>query len=1176
LARVWRLTLLFTLAAAAVLFYIQPQPLHADADVGRGLVLLWLNVSDRCGDTLQVGEEGVVRLLLLYQPHQQVAEYVSLRVLLVSPDGASSEVWRTVWGPLVLPGESKLLAFNLTMPPSASPGNYKLLIRYNIVYLDGDIYSSNITAVFPVEGCPSRGLRLSAHLEPYSYPGTLGARLIVRISNPGNESLANITFRLSFPEGWRPRSYTGNIARLEPNTTASFTVDNIYIPVWLQPGTVSLPLNISYSCSLCDRNVTISKVIDLNVTIERAPPLHLALLHYGWADGYAYTGESNTLFAVTLQLLEPVRVTGVNYSLVLPPGFCAEPGSPLRGFMETVLGYGSSLRLEFRLQTPEAPGCYDASLVLRARIEDNGTTVWRPAFIPLTLCVMRPSTDVTVTQAYWETWVAGPRGYDLSARLRLLYTGNDTLERLVANATALPPAGIRGGTTAPTITAVPASRDGIVELSVPGVVVPPGTDHVVLSLRGYAVLATPSGGVYRAPLGLRVVLPVPQEEPLQLLWANYTTPHIVRGAGRIELQVRLANNGSVPLQILWLEPEGLPTGVSFMGASGGCLATTLPSGSACTATISLNVSEAAPLGRYGFMLRVAYSYRTTSSLIEAESVFPLNITIEDPVRYAPRFILVTAYWASATGEPIPVLPGDRGARLVVTVLNNGTVAATNLVASLEGWNSTSTVCAAVPPGGSCSAVLYATPRPDIEPSLVLRYTAEPYGSRIHLSQRIPLHLPLADPAKALIVDGVEWLSPPEPGSRTAKLGVALKPDPSLVESIVSVRLVLPEGLSSPQTGHIAYMKKYTLPSAGLAAVLEQLGGRQAARLATLLQGSTPDVTGGNSLYVADIAVDSTALEAPAVALLVVKWRSAAGTLHETKYRLVLPPPESASMLVVESGPRAPMKGGVANLTLSVTNAGNGPAYNVYLILASLSQTGFPAKPVIALGKIEPGETRKITVPIVFNPASFTGTKTYTFAGLAALVYDDTLGFKRFINATVSAVLEPVIRIVVEKLRVAEGQGGYYLTGVVANMGLEVASSVTVTAYCGQKVAKEFLGNLDPGTETPFKLSLGERGVSCSTVLVIVEYLDEYGYRYRVNASVPAEPVKPAETPTAATTATLSQSRQGGEGGVSSVLFTGRLLAALGGGFVAGLAVAALRRRRSVEEELLQLEEGGGT
>ena len=1154
------------IAAALLSLALLPQAAHAEAPHAE-VVVLGYNVTDRCGSTLQPGEEGNLTLSLAFLSSQEVAEYIVLEP--VAPPGLRIEPAEALWGKYILPGERRDIVFNITASRALPPGNYSVALRYRIYLIDGGVVEGETNFTVPVKPCPPGGLQVDASIGPYTYPGTSGAEVTVRVRSRGG-NVTNLTLTLYLPDGFRPHSRTFHVDFVAANETLRFVVRGVFIPLWIRPGNYSVRITYSYDCKVCNATALLERQVLIPFRVVEPPPLNVSLLRAGWADGYAYTGEKGALYEAVLQLLEPVRVTGLNYTVTLPPGFRAEPGTSLNGFQETSIGYGDTLQLQLRLDTPSTPGNYTGLLAGYARVEDNGTTTWRPLRFTLPMDTQPPRLQFRLLHARWASWIAGPSGYSLNARLTLLYLGNDTVRDIVLNATTTPPATIRGNTTSLVVSATPVSNT-VFEVNVPGIVVPNGTREVRIVLRGIAVASTPSNGIYTTPLRLEATLPVPREEPLRLLQALTSPPHVLAGAGRVELQLRLANHGATALRLLWLNATQLPEGIRYLGTQGSCLETGLAPGDACTVTLILNVTSDASLGVQSLEVLAAYSFQTGEGLVEATRVFHIPLIVEDPWGYVQRLQLLDAHWSSATGSPRPVVAGDTAVPLLVTIYNPGPWDARGVTARLEGWNSTTATCTALAAHSSCTLTLYVdTPsEPITEPRLVLSYTVEPYGATVRASIHIPLALPLASPQEAFKISSITWGTPPTPGSRTAQLIVSLSPDPRLVSEIASAYLLLPQGLVYPQTGgKEAPLVPATETFSRAVALLAQ-GGAAAKQLRLLLpQVPQAGVTAGSAGTVLETTVAVTEpFSKPKEAVLVLVWRGPGGDLHTSRYPVLIPPAGSAGTLIVWSEPRSPMRGGVANFTLHVANEGTAPAYNVYLYIAPLSRTGFPVKPVIPLGRLDPGRTVTIHIPITFNPESFTGSKTYTFAALAAVVYQDAGGFQRFINATVSSILEPVVRLVLEKAKAEVKGSEVSVSGVVLNTGLETAYSARLVASCCGNETSYFIGNVEPGTETPFKISLRSRGARPGNRLkILVEYMDSYGYRYREEGYVTLLQVEAPQPHSGAAKPRASQQHAAG-----SMIYLGAAAAVA----VSAAVLLWLRRSKGREEELSFPEEEPG-
>ena len=1123
-------------------------------------MLLYANASTPCGGPPAPGLNATLTVALAYLGPSP-GLYATAQPL--APKGITAEPPVLHAGPGLLPGDTVTLRFNITVSPETQPGVYNVTLRLRVAYLYGGSAEENITVPIRVAPCPRRGVDVKARIEPFSYPGTSGARLVLTITNHGPGNLTNASLELRLPKGWRPEKRTISIGTLRENETRSITVTNVFIPLSTRPGTYEAEANLTYTCSICGHRVNASLRLRVPLRVEEPPSPRLAVLRMGWNDGYAYPGEHNALLVLTFQLLEPRRVTGVNYTLTLPQWLHPSPGSAAAGYTATTLGYGSTLTITQRLDVDAAtePGeCGTLSARLMLRVEENGSTTWLPAVLEKRLCVSQPRPGLDLAAWQWSTWVAGPRGYGLEARLTLIHDGPDTLRWVAFNATAEPPAGVRGGYYASRAEAENTATYGLAEITIPGITVPRGLRAVTLHVKGVAAYTTPSGGAYTAPFSLTVTLPVPSEQTVLAVTGAYTTPErLVRGMGRATLHVTLVNNGTTPLTVYNASLQGLPQGVEQLSTGGTCTATIAP-GSTCTLDIELNISDTARASTTHPVLRIDYSYRQQGGLVTATTEAPLTLVIHDPAALAQRLALVAAEWNNpATGQPITVLPGDRGAPLRVTLYNPGPWTATAIAIHLEGggWSSTTATCTAIAAHQACTATIYVdvpntTSKP---PTLVAEYTVAPQGAAVRLTQRWSLNLRIEEPGGAVTPVTAWWATAPEEGSRSAILAVAVATDPSRASTIEWLRLRLPEGLEAPEGGATVTLRPANTASPGLQslAALAHAAGINTKLLETVAEQAA-GTAGSSGVYEARVAVTKPS-PAGGTAVLIAAWRDPLGALHVTEASIHIPPWGSPGTLIAWAEPRAPMRGGVANITVILKNDGSAPAYNIYAYLVPAGTAAAPVTPVKHIPALGPGQEAKLTYTLAYNPAGFAGTKTYTFTGVLAVVYDDPSTGRRYANYTIAAILEPPVRLTLRSLEATAEPGKLVVKAVVVNTGLETAESVQAVVKAGNATATYFIGSIDPGSETPFRVTLP--ATQAREVNVTITYMDQYGYTYRLTASTQAKPAPPPPQP-------ATQSAGGVKGGET----VPRRALALGG--AAALAAAAalwLRRRRGGEEQL---------
>ena len=1147
------------LAAAAILAAIIAAATAHASGAAKPLMLLYANTTTPCGGPLAPGLNGTLTVTLAYLGPGP-ALYITAQPH--APSGLQVEPPAEGRGPGVLAGETVTLRFNVTASPSTQPGLYNITLRIRVAYLYGGSAEQNITVPVRVAPCPRRGVDVEARIEPFSYPGTSGARLVVTIRNNGPGNLTNASLELRLPRGWRPEKKTIDIGTLREKQSKSLIVTGVFIPLSTEPGTYEAEANLTYTCSVCGKTVNTTLHLRIPLHVEKPPEPRLAVIHAGWRDGYAYPGEHNTPLTLTIQLLEPRTVTGLNYSIRLPTWLHPAPGSTVTGFTATTLGYGSDTTISLRVDVdpdarPGTCGTMDARLMLR--VEENGTTTWLPAVIDKELCISTPRPGLSPAAWQWSTWVAGPRGYGLEARITLVHTGPDALRWIAYNATAEPPAGIRGGYYASRAEAENTGTYGLAQITIPGITVPKGLERVTLHLRGTAAYTTPGGGTYTAPINLTITLPVPSENKVLAVTQAYTTPErLVKGMGRATLHVTLVNNGTSPLTVYNASLQGLPRGVEQVTATGTCLGTVAP-GSTCALDITLNITDQAETGTAHPVLQVSYSYRQQGGLVTAAAKAPLELRIQDPRSLAQRLVLEAAEWSNpATGQPVTVLPGDQGAPLRVTIYNPGPWTATAVTIHVEGggWRSTTAVCAAIAAQQACTATVYVDVPNETttSPSLVAEYTVAPEGAAVRLTERWSIHPRLGEPRGAVTPVTAWWATAPERGSRSSVLAVAVATDPSRVASIEWLRLRLPRGLEAPQGGDTVVLH----PSKGGAAQLQGLAAlaRAAGTNPGLLEALARQADGptGTSVYEARVAVTAPSARG-GTATLIAAWRDPLGALHVTTARLTIPPWGSPGALIAWALPRAPMRGGIANITIIVRNTGSAPAYNIYAYLVPAGTAAAPVTPVKHIPVLRPGEEARLTYTLAYNPAGFAGSKTYTFTGMLALVYDDPSTGRRYANYTVAAILEPPVRLAIRSLEAVAEPGKLVVKAVVVNTGLETAESVQAVVRAGNHTATYFLGSIDPGSETPFRVTLP--GAKPGTVNVTITYMDQYGYTYSLRASTQAKPAPPPPQPAPTT----------GKTEAAPMTLPRRAAAAGAATALAATLLWLLRRRRGGEEPL---------
>ena len=194
-----------------------------------------------------------------------------------------------------------------------------------------------------------------------------------------------------------------------------------------------------------------------------------------------------------------------------------------------------------------------------------------------------------------------------------------------------------------------------------------------------------------------------------------------------------------------------------------------------------------------------------------------------------------------------------------------------------------------------------------------------------------------------------------------------------------------------------------------------------------------------------------------------------------------------------------------NLTLKVMGYGN--AYNVYLILYPSVPIVVPSKSLYYIGNLRSGETKIINMSLYYNPlytASAPTTIRYgTIPLIIALSYTDELGYTHLINASISLVLYPFIKLNVYDIKAVYRDGSVKITGTIMNIGSATAERIVAYLIYDNTNASTFVGDLDPSSEATFSIEVPTEYNGSNAFLEVV-YVDSYDQYHKIKIPVTIE------------------------------------------------------------------------
>ncbi|MEM1740428.1 MAG: hypothetical protein QXV11_03025, partial [Desulfurococcaceae archaeon] len=164
-----------------------------------------------------------------------------------------------------------------------------------------------------------------------------------------------------------------------------------------------------------------------------------------------------------------------------------------------------------------------------------------------------------------------------------------------------------------------------------------------------------------------------------------------------------------------------------------------------------------------------------------------------------------------------------------------------------------------------------------------------------------------------------------------------------------------------------------------------------------------------------------------------------------------------------------------------------------------SNNVIPQNAIRYIGKLEGCSNTTVRFEVVYNPLQITmGTVPVSMSSAvftATLIFVDVAGALHTINTTLAVMIKPFIELTLLPTTVARySKDTLIVNGIVANTGISTARSVIAYIKYGSAEAFSIIGDVDPASQTPFRLEIKAPYVGDNCTLII-RYRDEYGSEY---------------------------------------------------------------------------------
>ncbi|WP_425358434.1 hypothetical protein [Desulfurococcus mucosus] len=1039
---------------------------------------------------------------------------------------------------VISPGDIARYSFTVDVASNVNPGGYPFTL--NVSYYVGGVVEYYVTQVWVnVSPYPPLAIEVEeAYFTPYGYAGSNPVSLYVKLVNKGNSSVTSMDLTLELPgDYFTPRevnsSYTGNI---DYGDTASIVFSNIQIKPYTPPGVYTAVLKVSAGLSTSD-GVTYRESAELSfqIGVDAPPQVDLRVLDYSLTAQYPLPGLNNTGIRLMLQSLEPgaVRILYLRTELVN-----AAAGNGTSTIVQGVEGTVSYMDVvELRVTGLNIASNADT---VEARVEIacmvNRDQSWYPATYVARLAI--PLQDlsrarIAVSNVSWTSIEAYPGSTGLGLTVTLLNSEGFTIRD--ADAVLELPAVFRPREV--------FSRNIVVnQYSLTEVVfnnidvapdAAPGVYAATMTLKGF--LSNSDGSVRYIELSFTIALRVsstgsveewkPRLVLVNYYWGEGTPIYVYPGNPRAGLTVEVANTGVYQASNVILELNA-PGDLIPLTGNATCTAALAP-GATCTAVFYLNLSRAQPgLKTFNVTARfIVNAFNTRLQLNES-----MSFTLILPSYGAGGGVTVASSGWSAGN---PVYPGEKGAVYTVTLANLEPYPVYSM------WVSVETPSCIVLHEGSSRTVYVSGPLNSLQTTTVsyvvdalcgvpgsytgylyVDYYVQYAGGGYRRSFREPVAFVVSEPGNTVEVVKTGWVgsAPMEEGRGLSYMVVVRNNGfPSLSNPVLT--LYLPPGFldASSNTGIAVATPTATIPSQQLSLPIQ---GIDVSTLLQVAQGqrSTGAQRGDLMVFIVRLHVlnaSAGVYSVPFTLSFTDHW----GYVYSVNSTLQLQLDYQPPLLTVRPvSPLIYFTNGSSMLEVEVVNEYNASVYNVYVALIPASNNVIPQGAVKYIESLPGNSAARLRYEVVYNPVSLSiggGVSASPSSAVftVSLFYRDAYGYTRSLNTTLSAIVKPFISLELTPDTTAKYVGGRLsINGIVLNKGLAQARSLLVKAYYGGSSGYSFIGDVDPSSQTPFRIDLYPARY-LENCTVVLEFRDEYNTLYTLSYTIPVQYIEQTVTVT---------------------------------------------------------------
>ncbi|MEM4789363.1 MAG: hypothetical protein QXM55_00250 [Ignisphaera sp.] len=617
----------------------------------------------------------------------------------------------------------------------------------------------------------------------------------------------------------------------------------------------------------------------------------------------------------------------------------------------------------------------------------------------------------------------------------------------------------------------------------------------------------------------------PSIELVSVYWGTQTPIRVLPGQRNAPFTLIIINRGYYYIEGVYVHSRPLNNSVTMVKESDACSPMLNP-GAMCSTTLYVDLANLTSGGYIRFTISVNYAFTQFQTNIHDTQSFEITLPVDEPASGRGLYI-IDSIWENNW----PVYPNTENATLLISIVNRWPYRISGLDLELilpPGFSTKNGYLAKTYVAGPINSLQQFTVSfnvnvEDVRPgryyaTLIARYIVESGVPNMLINEKHNVTITINDLSRSIDIVSIQWVGKaPQPPEYGAVLMISIRNNYNPSMKGVLLEITLPRGFTASETN----TSRTSVPASSMN-VLQQVRGLQIpldqlqSITSMLLQQPVISAQSyafsyGDIMYFylkLNIVTNEIGVYiANATLSFIDHWNN----VRRIPLYINISILGSTKLINIVTPTSIRVTKGVATLDIGIINTGSAPLYNVYVYLIPYSSILIPQQAVKYLDTLPPAKTTNLSYTLIYNPVSITmggGIQTYLRYMSApfslSVVYRDVYGNTWFFNTSLAVLVEPFIDIVLLESRARFANGLITSSGTIANYGIASARSVVVRIVYGDKYQETLIGDLDPASQSVFRIEMNFDRIISDTISLQILYRDDYGRILSENYTLPLQ------------------------------------------------------------------------